>query len=183
MTFNFTFWLSVVLAAIASTGLLLAGRGKWYGWAVGLAAQPVWAIYAIVTKGYGLLFACLAYGYVNAVNLWKWRKDTLRHQARDLYMNAWRKPIGKITSVEETPEGLQVRGRFNDGFQMPQVDPLTASIYSPSEIEWMAANPSMTVNKPAVSDLLRKDYESWQRDRDVHGTEDGSPDFTRKHHL
>lgn len=75
MEFNFAFWLSLVLAAFGCTGLILAGRGKWYGWGVGLAVQPVWATYAIVTKGYGLLLTCLMYGFVNGRNLWKWRKD------------------------------------------------------------------------------------------------------------
>lgn len=78
MEFNFAFWLSLILAAAGCTGLLLAGRGKWYGWGVGLAVQPVWATYAIVTKGYGLLLTCLMYGFVNARNLWKWRVENAR---------------------------------------------------------------------------------------------------------
>lgn len=74
MTLNFAFWLSLVLAAAGCTGLWAAGKGKWYGWSVGLAVQPVWATYAIVTKGYGLLLTCFMYGTVNARNLWKWRQ-------------------------------------------------------------------------------------------------------------
>lgn len=77
--FNFAFYLSLVLAAFACTGLLLAGRGKWYGWAVGLAAQPFWALFAIVTKSYGLIITCLMYGSVNAWNLLKWRKSKNVH--------------------------------------------------------------------------------------------------------
>lgn len=75
MTFNFAFYLSLVLAAMGCAGLLLAGRGKWYGWGIGLAVQPVWATYAIVTKGYGLLITCLMYGTVNGRNLWKWYQE------------------------------------------------------------------------------------------------------------
>lgn len=75
MELNLAFWLSLILAAAGCSGLILAGKGKWYGWAVGLAVQPVWATYAIVTKGYGLLITCLMYGIVNARNLWKWRKE------------------------------------------------------------------------------------------------------------
>lgn len=75
MTLNFAFWLSLVLATMGCAGLLLAGKGKWYGWGVGLAVQPVWATYAIVTRGYGLLLTCLMYGTVNARNLIRWRRS------------------------------------------------------------------------------------------------------------
>lgn len=75
MTLNFAFWLSLVLATMGCAGLLLAGKGKWYGWGVGLAVQPVWATYAIVTKGYGLLLTCLMYGTVNARNLIRWKRS------------------------------------------------------------------------------------------------------------
>jgi hypothetical protein len=75
VTFNLAFWLSLVLAAAGCTGLVLAGKGRWYGWGVGLAVQPVWAAYAIVTKGYGLLLTCLMYGTVYTKNLLKWRRE------------------------------------------------------------------------------------------------------------
>lgn len=88
MIFNLAFWLSIVLAASSCFGLLLAGRGKWQGWAVGLATQPVWAWFALVTKSYGLLLVGVMYTSVYAKNLWKWKKDTKRHQARDLFVNA-----------------------------------------------------------------------------------------------
>lgn len=67
-------WLSLVLASFGCAGLVLAGRGMWQGWALGLAAQPVWAAFAIVTKGYGLLLTCLMYGTVYARNLRAWRR-------------------------------------------------------------------------------------------------------------
>lgn len=75
MTFNAAFWLSLILAAAGCTGLVLAGRGMWQGWAIGLAVQPVWAAFAIVTKGYGLLLTCLMYGTVYAQNLLRWRRS------------------------------------------------------------------------------------------------------------
>lgn len=99
--FNFAFWLSLVLAAAGCTGLLLAGKGKWYGWAVGLAVQPVWAAYAIVTKGYGLLLTCLMYGFVNARNLWKWKVEN-GTEYRTI-------KVGDILSVNENEAGLSVR--------------------------------------------------------------------------
>lgn len=68
--------LSLILAAAGCTGLILAGRGKWQGWAVGLAVQPVWAVFALVTHGYGLLVTCLMYGTVYGRNLLAWRRRT-----------------------------------------------------------------------------------------------------------
>lgn len=67
-----TFWLSLVMATAGCAGLILAGRGRWYGWAVGLAVQPVWFAFGILTKGYGLCLTAFMYGGVYAVNLWKW---------------------------------------------------------------------------------------------------------------
>ncbi|HVL40259.1 MAG TPA: hypothetical protein VM328_12790 [Fimbriimonadaceae bacterium] len=67
--------LSLVLAAAGCLGLLLAGRGKWQGWAIGLAVQPVWALFGVATGGYGLLITSLMYGYVNARNLKAWRRS------------------------------------------------------------------------------------------------------------
>ena len=66
--------LSLVLATAGCTGLLLAGRGRWQGWALGLAVQPVWAVFAVVTKAYPLLLTCLMYGTVYSSNLIKWRR-------------------------------------------------------------------------------------------------------------
>lgn len=69
------FWLSLVMAAAGCLGLVLAGRGMWQGWAIGLAVQPVWAAFGIITKGYGLLITCAMYGTVYARNLIKWRRE------------------------------------------------------------------------------------------------------------
>lgn len=74
MRFDAAFWLSMVLAVTGCTGMVLAGRGMWQGWALGLAAQPVWAAFAIVSKGYGLLLTCLMYGSVYGRNLYRWRR-------------------------------------------------------------------------------------------------------------
>lgn len=77
------FILSLVMAAAGCLGLVLAGRGMWQGWAIGLAVQPVWAIFAILTKGYGLLITCIMYGTVYGKNLISWRrKQKLTTKAR-----------------------------------------------------------------------------------------------------
>ncbi len=70
------FWLSLVLAVAGCTGLLLAGRGRWYGWAIGLAAQPVWVVFAIMTKGYGIIATACMYATVYAGNLVRARRAT-----------------------------------------------------------------------------------------------------------
>lgn len=75
-----TFWLSMVMALAGCVGLVLAGRGKWYGWAVGLAVQPVWFLFGILTEGYGLCLSALMYGSVYVTNLIRWREE--RHVAR-----------------------------------------------------------------------------------------------------
>ena len=71
------FILSLVMATAGCAGLVLAGKGRWEGWAIGLAVQPVWAVFAIVTKGYGLLITCVMYGSVYFRNLRKWRRDRI----------------------------------------------------------------------------------------------------------
>lgn len=69
------FCLSLVMATAGCAGLWLAGRGHWQGWALGLAVQPVWAAFAVLTKGYGLLLTCVMYGTVYAQNLLRWRRE------------------------------------------------------------------------------------------------------------
>lgn len=71
---SLAFWLSMILAVAGCTGLILAGRGRWYGWAIGLGVQPVWILFGVVTKGYGLCLTALMYGTVYARNLIAWRK-------------------------------------------------------------------------------------------------------------
>lgn len=64
---------SAVLAAVGIAGLLLAGRGRWEGWAVGLGAQVLWVVYALVTQQWGFIASAVAYGVVYGTNAWRWR--------------------------------------------------------------------------------------------------------------
>lgn len=66
---------SIILAAIGILGLWLAGKKKSIGWAVGLFAQILWIIFAIVTQQYGFILSALAYGYVYAKNWKSWYQD------------------------------------------------------------------------------------------------------------
>lgn len=66
---------SVALAAIGILGLVLAGRKRSIGWAIGLSAQVLWITYALVTAQYGFILSALAYGSVYAKNFIAWRKE------------------------------------------------------------------------------------------------------------
>lgn len=67
------FWLSLVLAVAGCAGLVLAGRGNWYGWAIGIAVQPVWIAFGVITHGYGLCLTAVMYAAVYTGNLLRWR--------------------------------------------------------------------------------------------------------------
>lgn len=77
------FLLSLVLAAGGCLGMLLAGRGMWQGWAVGLVMQPLWAVFAIATGSYGLLLTCLMYGTVFGRNLYRSRQPVCGDPCRN----------------------------------------------------------------------------------------------------
>ena len=66
---------SVALAAIGILGLILAGKKRSIGWAIGLSAQVLWITYALVTAQYGFILSAVAYGFVYAKNFIAWRKD------------------------------------------------------------------------------------------------------------
>lgn len=71
-------WWSWALTAMGVAGLWLAGQRNVWGWAVGLAAQPVWITYGIVTEQYGFIVSGLAYGAVYARNfVWRWKEKMM----------------------------------------------------------------------------------------------------------
>lgn len=65
---------SYALAAVGILGLYLAGKGKRLGWAVGVAAQLLWAAYATFTHQFGFYISAAAYAWVYSLNWWRWRK-------------------------------------------------------------------------------------------------------------
>jgi len=65
-------WWSWVLSAVGVVGLIFAGSKLKIGWAIGLFAQVLWIIYALVSHQWGFLVSAFAYGYVYARNWWKW---------------------------------------------------------------------------------------------------------------
>ena len=66
---------SYVLTAVGVLGLLLAGSRKRVGWALGLAAQPLWAVYAVMTGQWGFILSAVVYGGVYLRNWLKWRRE------------------------------------------------------------------------------------------------------------
>lgn len=68
-------WWSWLLAGIGITGLWLAGNHRSLGWRIGLAVQALWIAYAVVSAQWGFIASAVAYGFVNARNLAKWRRE------------------------------------------------------------------------------------------------------------
>ena len=66
---------SITLSVIGILGIYLAGRKSKWGWAIGLAAQVLWFVFAIVTEQYGFILSAVAYGAVYAKNWISWRRD------------------------------------------------------------------------------------------------------------
>jgi hypothetical protein len=66
---------SYALAAVGILGIYLAGRKNLWGWAVGVFAQVLWIIFALVTEQYGFIVSALAYGFIYGKNFLSWKKD------------------------------------------------------------------------------------------------------------
>lgn len=63
---------SFILAAIGILGLVLAGKKMKIGWAIGLGAQVLWIIFALVTHQWGFIISAFAYGFVYGRNWYLW---------------------------------------------------------------------------------------------------------------
>ena len=66
---------SFVLAAVGIAGIYLAGKKSKWGWGLGLGAQVLWLIFALVTAQYGFILTAVAYGAVYGKNLWQWHRE------------------------------------------------------------------------------------------------------------
>lgn len=64
-------WGSIVLEVVGMIGLWFAGSRPRWGWAIGVAVQPLWVAYSLATKQYGFILGSFAYGAVSARN---WRR-------------------------------------------------------------------------------------------------------------
>lgn len=68
-------WWSWLLTGVGVTGLYFAGRKRALGWGIGIAAQVLWFLYAVVTQQWGFIVSCLAYGSVYTKNFLAWRSE------------------------------------------------------------------------------------------------------------
>jgi nicotinamide riboside transporter PnuC len=66
---------SIALSVVGITGIFIAGKKNMWGWFIGLSAQVLWIIFAIVTAQYGFILSAIAYGWVYGTNWLKWRKE------------------------------------------------------------------------------------------------------------
>lgn len=66
---------SYLLTAVGVVGLLIAGRKNLWGWAICIASQVLWAIYAITTHQLGFLIAAGIYSAVYGKNFLAWQRE------------------------------------------------------------------------------------------------------------
>ena len=66
---------SFVLAIVGIAGIYLAGKKSKWGWGLGLGAQVLWLIFALVTAQYGFILTAVAYGAVYGKNLYQWHME------------------------------------------------------------------------------------------------------------
>jgi hypothetical protein len=66
---------SWVLTTVGVCGLILAGSKRSIGWAVGLGAQALWIVYAVVTRQWGFIASAIIYGVVYGRNWQRWQRE------------------------------------------------------------------------------------------------------------
>lgn len=76
-------WWSVLLAVIGLTGLYIAGRKSYWGWAIGLASQILWVVYALVSDQWGFILSAAGYGAIYLRNLLRWLAEDRQEAARE----------------------------------------------------------------------------------------------------
>jgi hypothetical protein len=82
-----------VLSSLGVLGMILAGKKRWEGWAIGLVSEGLWMVYAIVTHQLGFVLGALAYGGVFTKNLLSWKRTsdemTRRSAVPGWIIDAW----------------------------------------------------------------------------------------------
>lgn len=67
-------WWSVSLSAIAVVTSWLIGNRWTPAWLVGVAAQVVWVVYAVMTQQWGFIGSAVIFGVMNMRNYLKWKQ-------------------------------------------------------------------------------------------------------------
>lgn len=63
------------LGAAGLTGVYLAGKKSWTGWAIGFLTQLAWMAYGWRTNQPGFIVSAVGYGILHGKNLLSWIKD------------------------------------------------------------------------------------------------------------
>lgn len=66
---------SYILTVVGLSGFWLAGKKVWWAWYINVAAQALWATYAVVTTQYGFLVGAAVYTVVFSRNAYKWTTE------------------------------------------------------------------------------------------------------------
>lgn len=65
-----------VTSIVGFAGLWMAGNQRRAGWAVGLASEVLWVIYAVLLGQWVLLPTCVIWGFVYGRNFLRWGGST-----------------------------------------------------------------------------------------------------------
>ena len=108
---------SFVLAAVGIAGIYLAGRRSKWGWGLGLAAQVLWLVFAVVTAQYGFILTAVAYGAVYGKNLWQWHREerpsTHLSAEKSTLESCYDEPLGNDGLTDE--ERKEYADRYAEG--------------------------------------------------------------------
>jgi len=63
-----------ILSVIGVAGMLVIGRGYWWGWVIAFVNECLWVAFAVATRQYGFILGAAFYGTVNAYNAHRWYK-------------------------------------------------------------------------------------------------------------
>ena len=73
---------SAALTVLFLAGLVLLGRRNPWGWALGIADELLWIVYAVVTRQWPFIISAIAYTAVCLRNLRAWRRADLTGEAQ-----------------------------------------------------------------------------------------------------
>lgn len=101
---------SWILGAVGLIGFILVGKKIWWSWWVNIGNQFIWLAYSIVTQQWGFLAVTIFYFAVFLKNAIQWTTD---HFDSKKHLGWTNEPIGRISKVTETDDGLIVVGTMN----------------------------------------------------------------------
>ena len=76
---------SWALALIGMTGVYFTTKKMIAGFVVGVSVQILWIAYAVSTAQYGFIFSAIGYGAINAIGIYRWRKQSKDEKVNGTY--------------------------------------------------------------------------------------------------